>query len=938
MFVFDGQTWDFAHPASSVAPLFPVLMYQLLLSILFLPLALWRIAQEREERWWILALLALTMATSVFSVLIYMLSLHGYISKTTNYVLRTAFTSFTPYFFVIIYLSRTRDRTSSTGKLFGTSIAILSLVLMLSSYFALKDRDGTYDSLRREEARLAENGLASSPDTRYIAHYFPEKALLRAPDFGNGAGPDLAMHTNEYENTVIYEEINGLSDQDFPNRLGTILKQGGQFFSGYKQAILAYAASLQPEVKGKGQKVAGYLDGLRTSLGRDYAQISRLPESNFREAVKAYLAGADGRLGPFREAMTSYMNLHSDEGGTLKEKVLHIVDKMEPAGVKNYRLGTDGRARYVAFLVHDTRIGRLTEVGFSYKAYRLFVHEQAKNYIFLVAIILASCALGYPLIFSGMLVRPLQSLKQGVSRVAVGDIDTPWEVKNNDEFGDIAREFNLMISELKRHRDHLEEMVQERTEQLVIAKNQAETSNRAKSVFLASMSHDLRTPLNAVLGYAQILQQRSLNPEVVHGMATIQKSGEHLLMLINDILDIARIEAGKIELMPSPIRLRSFLENIVDMTRSRAEAKGVSVFLEMEEGLPQSVAADETRLRQVLTNLLSNAVKFTDAGSVVLRAKKPDVPGVGDKRALLRFEVEDTGIGIAPETMEKIFKPFEQVGDLIRRGEGIGLGLAISHQLVGMMGGDLQVRSEPDKGSLFWFDVDVPVADLQIEERELEDRTITGYMGARRKILVVDDNASNREVLRVFLEQVGFEIMEAENGRQAVDMAQQMRPDLILMDRWMPEMNGTDAVKWIRHVPKLSGLPVIAVSASVSERDQVQTLSAGFDAFLPKPVKWPRLAALLEEHLGLEWEYIEAINQEMEGSAKLLTPPPEEELEVLLDLVRMGDMSAIMERAEHIRSLGEEFIPFAERLRALAEGFEEQKILNLIRQYMEVTS
>ena len=480
--------------------------------------------------------------------------------------------------------------------------------------------------------------------------------------------------------------------------------------------------------------------------------------------------------------------------------------------------------------------------------------------------------------------------------------------------------------------------MQERTEQLVIAKNQAETSNRAKSVFLASMSHELRTPLNAVLGYAQIFQQRSLNPEVVHGMATIQKSGEHLLMLINDILDIARIEAGKIELMPSPIRLRSLLENILDMTRSRAEAKGLSVFLEIEDELPESVAADETRLRQVLANLLSNAVKFTDAGSVVLRAKKLDVPGVGDKRALLRFEVEDTGIGIAPETMEKIFKPFEQAGDLIRRGEGVGLGLAISHQLVGMMGGKLQVKSDPGKGSLFWFDVDVPVEDLQIEERELEDRTITGYLGARRKILVVDDNASNREVLRVFLEQIGFEVMEAENGRQAVLMAQETRPDLILMDRWMPEMNGTDAVKWIRHVPELSGLPVIAVSASVSERDQEQTLSAGFDAFLPKPVKWTRLAALLEEHLGLEWEYVEAVNQEMEGSAKILIPPPREELAVLLDLARMGDMTAIMARAERIRTLGDEFIPFAERLRALAERFEEQQILNLIRQYMAVTS
>jgi signal transduction histidine kinase len=693
MFVFDGQTWDFAHPASSVAPLFPVLMYQLLLSILFLPLALWRIAQEKEERWWILALLALTMATSVFSVLIYMLSLHGYISKTTNYVLRTAFTSFTPYFFVIIYLSRTRDRTSSTGKLFGTSIAILSLVLMLSSYFVLKDRDGTYDSLRREEARLAENGLASSPDIRYIAHYFPEKALLRAPDFGNGAGPDLAMHTNEYENTVIYEEIKGLPDRDFPNRLGTLLNQGGQFFSGYKQAIIAYAASLQPEVKGKGQKVAGYLDGLRTSLGRDYAQISRLPESNFREAVKAYLAGTDGRLGPFRAAMTSYMNLHSDEGGTLKEKVLHIVDKMEPAGVKNYRLGTDGRARYVAFLVHDARIGKLTEVGFSYQAYRQFVHEQAKNYIFLVAIILLSCVLGYPLIFSGMLVRPLQSLKQGVSRVAVGDIDTPLEVKNNDEFGDIAREFNLMLSELKRHRDHLEEMVKERTVKL-------EEANKELEAFSYSVSHDLRAPLRHIDGFLELLQQRTsaiLDEKSRHYMTTILDEAKRMDVLIDDLLCFSRL--GRQGLSKLQVDLNILVQEIVIELES--ETKGRTIHWHIT-GLP-IVSADRTLIRAVLVNVISNAIKFTRPRAV----GEIEIGSLPDTEAGQVIYVRDNGVGFDMKYAGKLFGVFQRLHH-VEEFEGTGIGLATAHRIIKRHGGRVWAEGEVGHGATFYFSLSQP--------------------------------------------------------------------------------------------------------------------------------------------------------------------------------------------------------------------------------------
>ena len=494
--------------------------------------------------------------------------------------------------------------------------------------------------------------------------------------------------------------------------------------------------------------------------------------------------------------------------------------------------------------------------------------------------------------------------------------------------------------ELRKHRDHLEELVGERTAELEIAKERAEAASHAKSVFLANMSHELRTPLNAILGYAQILQRRPLAPDVISALNTVQRSGEHLLTLINDILDIARIEAGRMELQPAPIHFPNFLEHIAGIIRSRAEAKGLTFNFETLNALPASVQADETRLRQVLLNLLDNAVKFTDAGHVTFRVQRLDAAEAADARhpaphALLRFEVEDMGIGISPDQLERIFQPFEQARDLAHRTKGTGLGLAISRQLVRLMGGDLHVESEPGQGSLFWFEVALPVTEVAVEAIQPPARVITGYQGPRRRVLVVDDVPSNRAVVVDLLEPLGFEVIEAADGQQAIHLVQEIRPDLILMDRWMPVLDGFEAVRQMRQIPELKRVPTIAVSASVSAEDQAQSREVGIDAFLPKPVNWPALAALLEEHLELEWEYEGAAPEGEEAVEGPLVPPPQEELAVLHDLARRGDMRGIRERAAYIETLGEEYVPFARKLRELAKGFEERQILALIERCVE---
>jgi PAS domain S-box-containing protein len=484
--------------------------------------------------------------------------------------------------------------------------------------------------------------------------------------------------------------------------------------------------------------------------------------------------------------------------------------------------------------------------------------------------------------------------------------------------------------ELKKYRDHLEELVRERTAELTVAKNAAEqaqqlaeAANQAKSVFLANMSHELRTPLNAILGYAQILQRRPLDPDV--------------------ILDIAGIEAGKRELHPAPLHFPNFLGHIASIVCARAEAKGLNFGFEAIDTLPTWVEADETRLRQVLLNLLDNAIKFTDEGRVTLRVKPVSAPANEQCADLqtcrLAFEVQDTGIGIAPDQVERIFQPFEQVRDVAHRREGTGLGLAISRQLVRLMGGDIQAQSEPGKGSTFWFEVALPVTEVAGKAAQPPQRVITGYQGSRRVVLVVDDVPSNRAMLVDLLKSVGFETIEAANGQQAIHLAQGLRPDLILMDRWMPVMNGLDAVQHIRQRPGLEGRPIIAVSASVSEEDRRQSREAGYDAFLSKPIHWPDLAALLEECLGLEWEYeeerdqIESSDQDREQAG--LVPPPQEELALLLDLALRGNLRAIRERATHIEAMGEQYVSFANRLDELARSFEERQVLALIQRYME---
>jgi CheY-like chemotaxis protein len=462
-------------------------------------------------------------------------------------------------------------------------------------------------------------------------------------------------------------------------------------------------------------------------------------------------------------------------------------------------------------------------------------------------------------------------------------------------------------------------------------------ASRAKSAFLATMSHELRTPLNAILGYAQILRRGAdLNDRQASGLHTIQESGEHLLTLINDILDLARIEAGRLELLPGALNLLVFLRIVADIIRVRAEQKSVLFVCALAPDLPPAVLVDERRLRQVLLNLLGNAVKFTDHGQVTLRVRSEEA-GTGAARNFshLTFEVEDTGIGMTEQQKARLFQPFEQLAEVRRREGGAGLGLAISRQLVQLMGGEIQVMSEPGKGSRFWFSLQLPILDAEIAVPSAAP-VVTGYEGMPKKVLVVDDVVANRAVLADALEALGFEIHEAENGRDGLTRAESLNPDLIVMDVMMPVMDGLEAIRRLRQMAALKDAPVIAVSATTSPEDRDRALAAGANAFLTKPIDLDGLLKEIGGLLGLTWIY-RAVDDNMTTAVTPsvpLVPPPPEEMRILYELALRGNMREIREYTEHLLSLGETYCPFAEKLRQMTDQFRSKAILAMIKQHL----
>ena len=462
---------------------------------------------------------------------------------------------------------------------------------------------------------------------------------------------------------------------------------------------------------------------------------------------------------------------------------------------------------------------------------------------------------------------------------------------------------------------------------------------RQRSEFLAQMSHELRTPLNAILGYAQILRRdtRQLTKRQATGLATILESGQHLLTLINDILDLARVEAGKLALYPTDIDLSLFLRIVGDIIRVKAEEKSLLFTYAVSSDLPAAVTADDKRLRQVLLNLLGNAVKFTDRGEILLRVQRlPSLqPGKGAALARLRFEVQDSGIGMSDAQLARIFQPFEQVSEVRRREAGTGLGLAISQQLVRLMGGTIQVKSQLGRGSLFWFELHLPVVATPVAALPVQ-LSVIGYEGPRKKVLIVDDVPQNRAMLMDALQPLGFDVFDAANGQECLEQLPGIKPDLIVMDVMMPVLNGREATRRIRGMPEFAALPIVIVTASASPEDEAKSYAAGANAFLAKPIEHTTLLKTIGDQLSLTWLHEQPAWELVKEGADArgdFVIPPRDEMEKLYQLARLGIMQNIRAHADYLKALDARYTAFASHLQELAESYQSKAIVTLVEQY-----
>jgi len=485
----------------------------------------------------------------------------------------------------------------------------------------------------------------------------------------------------------------------------------------------------------------------------------------------------------------------------------------------------------------------------------------------------------------------------------------------------------------------LEKTVAERTRELLIAREKAESANQAKSAFLANMSHELRSPLNAILGFAQILtRSQQLDKENQENVGIISRSGEHLLSLINQVLDLSKIEAGRTTLNENHFDLYRLLDDLEDMFHLKADDKHLQLLFEREPSVPQYVYTDEVKMRQVLINLLNNALKFTNEGGITVRINAKTIKtDFNQQRSVIEFEVEDTGPGIASDELDELFTAFVQTEVGKQSQEGTGLGLPISRKFVQLMGGDMVVSSEVGRGTTFQFQIQCQLSEAtQIQKPTHEKRIIAlAPNQPRYRILIVDDKWNNRQLLIKLLNPLGFELKEAENGQQAIEVWEEWQPHLIWMDMRMPVMNGYEATVQIRAHTKGQATAIIAFTASVLEEERAVVLDAGCDDFLRKPFKENDIFDTMHKHLGVSYIYDEPIATSMiDPEADELTPSnmatlPAELLTRFEDATDRNDLDQVESIINEIRL---QHLGLANGLVELAEVFDYDAILDLIRE------
>lgn len=569
---------------------------------------------------------------------------------------------------------------------------------------------------------------------------------------------------------------------------------------------------------------------------------------------------------------------------------------------------------------HQAKIRIMNPLNKFYKAFEkrtnqkvVESHQIVKNLEWLVNVTVLFSIFLFFTSFGIILLRvifPLDGLRKTMSKLSRNDMEVTIQKKvSNDEVGDMTDAVVIF-------KDNMEKLISSE-HQLTLAIKTANYANKAKSIFLARMSHELRTPLNAILGFSSLLSKSSsINTNEKENIKIIRKSAEHLLNIINEILELSKIEAGKIEIIPQSVNLREIIKEIHSLFEFRCESKGLQFNLLIDQNVPVMIEIDEKRLKQILINLLNNAVKFTNNGKIEL--------AISSRKNKIIFEINDTGIGIKRADLKRIFKPFEQIQQKKEYEHGTGLGLSISKELITLMGGGITVKSEEGVGSRFVFHILYKESQMIDKPYEVS-KNIVGLqpLSQVKTILIVDDISENRILLSEILKQYGFSIIEASSGEEALEKIDKHSIDLIFMDILMGGINGLQTTKIIRNKKsKNSKIPIIAISANVFDEDKQQALDCGMDDFLPKPFEEKEILLILNKYLQLELLYTtgcETVIQHNETSQ-----------------ISIDDLNAIKQYAmkmdsENIEKILKEKIEDEEVIKYLSQMMYEFRYLEIVK-------